>query len=297
MKSNVTVFAEFFNEEDRIDSFLKNFSWADEVVIFDKMSTDATGRIARASGASVVEVPFTSGSENIVENISKRESEEWILYPTASTFIHPTLVAEIIRLTSDTEFPYDVIGMPYGIYCFGIRSINSPWHEPHKYTLIRRSVLKLSTRLHHEITFDSERIYVMPQLGSDEILYHCTNIDIDDFYSRTQRYTRYEANYVDSIGPNITMRSAFFSIIKAIGIVTLKKRSFTLGWDGVGLSLAYVSYFITRFLYIWDRQRVNGRVVYPDLRKSIGSEWDRIAAEKLSASKSSSQTDAIKLDD
>ena len=58
IKNNVTVFIEVFNEEKRIESCLKSFSWADELVVFNKNSTDRTREIALTYASEVIDVPF-----------------------------------------------------------------------------------------------------------------------------------------------------------------------------------------------------------------------------------------------
>ncbi|MGZ4970755.1 MAG: glycosyltransferase [Methylobacter sp.] len=274
-KSNVTVFLEVFNEEARIESCLKNFSWAQELIVFDKHSTDRTRAIAEKYTTQVVSVPFTQASENIVNNYSNHGSCEWVMFPTASTLIHPRLAEEIVKLTSDSDFQYDVIGMPYGIYSLGILSRKSPWTAVRKYTLIRKSVLKLSNKLHNEIGYSSDKIYDMPFLGDDELLYHCTNRDADDFVNRTIRYTRYEAEHDESPDRNRALTRSFIDVLKSVFTVVFRRRTFLLGWDGVALSLAYMSYFMLKFIYVWDRHRVNGNTIYPELRKKLDDLWDQ----------------------
>ena len=284
-KSNVTVFIEVFNEEFRIESCLKNFSWAEELIVFDKHSTDRTREIAKKYATEVITVPFTQASENIVNNYSRHSSCEWVLFPTASTLIHPRLVEEIIKLTTDSDFNYDVIGMPYGMYSLGIRSRKSPWTAVRKYTLIRKSVLKLSSKLHNEVSYTTNKIYNFPIKGNDELLYHCTNRDADDFYSRTIRYTRYEAEHVLSLDRNQALRQSFIEIIKSIFTVLFRRRTFLLGWDGVALSLAYISYFVMKFIYIWDSHRVNGNIIYPEIRKKLDDLWDEESLVKPRSSR------------
>lgn len=274
-KTNVTVFIEVFNEEARIESCLKNFAWADELIVFDKHSTDRTREIAKNYATEIITVPYTQASENTVQNISAHASCEWVFFPTASSFIHPNLVDEIVKLTSDDNFEYDVIGMPYAIYSLGINSKNSPWTDLRKYTLIRRSALKLSSKLHNEIGCTTDRVYDMPLRASDEVLYHCTNKDADDYFSRQIRYTRYEAEHDKSLDRNQALRQSFFQILKAVAIVLVRRRSFLLGWDGVGLSLAYISYFVMKFIYVWDNHRENGNTIYPALRNKIDDLWDQ----------------------
>jgi len=67
--SNVSVFLEVFNEEERIESCLKSFAWADELFVFDKQSTDRTFEISKKYATEVISVPYTDASENIVNNI------------------------------------------------------------------------------------------------------------------------------------------------------------------------------------------------------------------------------------
>ena len=273
-KSNVTVFIEVFNEEARIESCLKSFAWADELIVFDKHSTDRTREIAQKYATEIILVPYTQASENLVNNISSRDSCEWVFFPTASSLIHPKLVDEIIKLTSDSDFNYDVIGMPYGMYSFGIRSENSPWSALRKHTLIRRSALQLSSKLHQEISFTSEKIYQMPLMGHDEVLYHCTHRDPDAFFNQVIRYTKYEAEYDKSLGRNPALKRSFIDVLKAIAIVVLRRRAFLLGWDGIALSLAYIGYFSMKFVYVWDSHRENGNAIYPVIQKKLDELWD-----------------------
>ena len=208
-------------------------------------------------------------------NISGRRSKEWVFFPTASNFIHPALVDEIVKLTSNESFPYDVIGIPYAIYSLGINSKYSPWTDIRKYTLIRRSTLELSEKLHHEIRSNSSRVYDIPLLSPEKVLYHCTNRDADDYFERQIRYTRYEARYDSTYSRDGALRKTLFQIFKAIAIVVIKRRSFMLGWDGIALGLSYISYFIMKFIYTWDASRENGNSVYPILRQRIDDLWEK----------------------
>lgn len=269
VKNNITVFIHVFNEEHRIDACLKSFSWADEIILFDKHSTDRTREIAEKYTTKVILVPYCDGSENVTNNISQHASSEWCLFPTASSLMHPRLADEIVKLTADKDFDFDVIGMPYGMYSLGVRSSHSPFYDKRKYTLIRRSKLRLSTQLHKEISFDSTKIFDMPIIDDDAVLYHCTHKDLEAFFGQTMRYTKYESLH----DQDLTCKRAFQEILKAIINSFIRRRSLMLGWDGVALSLMYVTYFVIKFLCVWDRNREDGNVVYPELRDKIDRLW------------------------
>lgn len=289
-KSNVTVFLEVFNEEARIESCLKSFLWAEELIVFVKNSTDNTHELAKKYATQVISVPYTQASENVVQNFSGRASCEWVLFATASSLMHPRLACEIVKLTTDSNFDFDVIGMPYGMYAFGINSRKSPWTAVRKNTLIRKSVLKLSDKLHHEISYASSKVYNMPIMDKDEVLYHCTHRDAEDFFNRTSRYTKYEAEHNELLGRDQALKKAFFEILKAVFTVLFRRRTFLLGWDGVALSLAYVCNFVMKFIYIWDFHRANGNIIYPEIRKNIDDLWnEEILAKSGSTRKNESK--------
>lgn len=268
-KSNVTVLLQAYNEEQRIESCLKNFSWAEEIIVFVKESEDKTLEIAQKYATKAIPVPFSATSAEYAKNFSYPSSCEWVIFPTASSLIHPALVSEIVKLTTDENFPYDVIGIPYGIYTLGIRSERSPWFDLRKYTLIRRSVLTLSNELHREVGYNSNRIYNMPLHGYDEVLYHCTNKDPEDLFLRHMRYTKYEAESNKSQSRNQALWSALYDLIKSIFNGLIRRKTLLMGWDGIALGLAYISYFLMKFVYVWDAYRENGDKTYPLLREKI----------------------------
>ncbi|MFY9828977.1 MAG: glycosyltransferase, partial [Rhodoplanes sp.] len=47
-----------FNEAEKIEAAVSSVLWADEIVVADSGSTDATAEIATRLGARVVQIPF-----------------------------------------------------------------------------------------------------------------------------------------------------------------------------------------------------------------------------------------------
>ena len=54
----VSVYVIAFNEADKIEAALRSVAWADEIVVADSDSTDATAEIARRYTEHVIQVPF-----------------------------------------------------------------------------------------------------------------------------------------------------------------------------------------------------------------------------------------------
>jgi hypothetical protein len=85
---------------------------------------------------------------------------------------------------------------------------------------------------------------------------------------------KYEANYSLIEDKSESLRKPFLEIIKSLFIAFIKRKWYKLGWDGVALSLSYVSYFIMKFIYIWDSRRINGGEIYSKIRREIDELWD-----------------------
>jgi glycosyltransferase involved in cell wall biosynthesis len=280
MLTNVTVFLEVFNEEARIGGFLENFKWADEVVVFDKESSDLTVSIALNYGATVITIPYSEKTGMAVKLIkSYQSSSDWYFFPTPSSLISPDLVAEVVKLTQDTKFIYDVIGLPLKFYVLGVASKRSPWDQPFKRNLIRKSVLELSSRIHHEYSYRSTKVWDITVKGDDDFYYHCTHSSPEEMFIKHARYVKNEEVVNSRTGMGFVIRSPFYEIIKSFHHVLIRKKTFLLGRKGIALGLAYISYYMMKYVSLWHQENIKSLQNYDELRIEFTRKW-RIWDEK-----------------
>lgn len=249
--NNITVLLEVYNESHRLETCLQSFQWAEELVVFVKKSDDDTYEIARKYATHVYAVDYCSASENILSNFARHQTKEWCFYITASCRIDPDLVVQVEKLTMDCKFDFDVIGLPYQMSVFGICGKSSPWGVEYKYSIIRKSALKLSTVLHQEIRWNSNKLYEINSSTISGRFYHLTHSNPDDFFLRHIRYIKYEADYYCRSYHDKAFNFAFRAFLRSMGSVVLKKRTIYRGRDGFVLSLAYVSYYLMLMVYVW----------------------------------------------
>ncbi len=278
--NNITVFLEVWNEGHRLESCLNSFVWAEELVVFVKESDDATLAIAKNFATHVYEVEYCSASENFAENVSMHPSKDWCLFVTASTLIDPELVEHVTNMIRDPLFGYDVVGLPYQMMVFGFTGNVSPWGSTHKYSLIRRSSLILSNVLHKEIGWSGDRVIKIDPNATPGRLYHCTHSNPDDFFYRHLRYVKYEAKWLVENSRKNSLRISFGEFLKSFAFVLLKKRTLFRGVDGFVLSLAYMSYYLMKMIYVWFELRA-AVSPYRELRHTNAKSWRKKRSNPL----------------
>ncbi len=271
---NVSVICVVYNEEKRIQAFIRSFRWSNDVIIIDKSSTDGTAAVAKAMGEScvrIISVPYTDAG-TVAEVGIRAAANDWVLTVTASDLIHPKLAVRILELINEASFAFKAVSIPFAIYAFGLKSRRSPWYSEEKILLFHKEELRLSDRVHYEYTPSSTDCFHL-RAGPGEVLYHLTHPSVELMMERHIRYTRIEAEaYAD---PRTAVRRSARKMLSALKTVLIGKRTILLGWDGAALALAYLSYAVLEFLFVWQKHRCKAGQVY-----------QRIADELLEARES-----------
>ena len=126
------------------------------------------------------------------------------------------------------------------------------------------------TGVHDALKLESNRRYTIK--NSDEFcMYHLTHATVDGMMERHIRYCRGEA--VE--GEKQSMRRAFLIVLRSIFTTIFIRKSFLLGWKGVMLSCAYISYFMMSFVYKWENRNSVARLTYETIQSDILKEWEK----------------------
>jgi hypothetical protein len=247
---------------------LRSVAWCDEIVVLDKSSTDRTREIA-SRYARVITIPHTEWSALEYRRLRDESTSEWILTVTCSALVTPALADEVRRLIANAGFPYDIIEVPFRRFVLGFDGPHSPWCSGSEAAIARRSVLQYrEDEVHAVISFTSDRRYRI-EGPEGACLYHLTHSDVDGMMERHVRYCRAEGRLS---AHRITPRRAARSVLRAVFDVIFRRRTWRLGWDGVALAFAWVSYWMLRYIYIWEQHR-NTRDVYEPIVREVMAEW------------------------
>jgi glycosyltransferase involved in cell wall biosynthesis len=269
----ISAFLPVYNEEKRIKYALTSLQWCDEIILLDKTSTDNTVEIAKEFGAKVYVMP-NSSSYNVEEfDYFKYCTSEWIILFTASDIIDVGLAYEIKRLINDENFKYDIINVPYKSYILGIENKRSPWKSTHLSSVFRKSILTINKEgVHDAISFRSKKKYSIVNFNIGSI-HHLTHETVDSMMDRHIRYWRAEGNnYNES-----NLQNAFRDLLRAMKLIIWTRKTFLLGWNGMALICAYLSYAMMSFVYKWQNlNRTRSTDFYKKLREDSLKEWDNV---------------------
>ena len=107
------------DEEDRIEPALQSVhGWADEIIVFDSGSRDATLQIARRYTDRIWQTDWPGYGPQRNRAIAKAGGD-WILSLDADERVTPQLRAEIDALLARPDLPYNVIKMPWRTHFCG----------------------------------------------------------------------------------------------------------------------------------------------------------------------------------
>lgn len=90
----ISAYVIAFNEQDKIADCLKSLAWADEIILADSASTDATATIAESLGARVVQIAF-KGFGDLRNQAIAACTHEWIFSLDADERCTPQAAAAL----------------------------------------------------------------------------------------------------------------------------------------------------------------------------------------------------------
>jgi glycosyltransferase involved in cell wall biosynthesis len=145
----ISVYVITFNEADKIEAALRSVTWADEIVVADSGSTDATAEIARRYTARVIQVPF-DGFGKLRNDVLAELGGDWIFSLDADERCTAAAADEIRRVAADPG-ACDAYLVPRRNYVFGRWMRHSGYFPDYRQPqLFRRGRLRYTADAVHE---------------------------------------------------------------------------------------------------------------------------------------------------
>lgn len=265
----ISAFIPVFNEESRIKYALTSLKWCDEVVVLDKSSTDNTVNIAKEFGAKVIVVENSKNYSASEFDYIRGLEGDWVIFFTASDLMDVSLSKEIRKVVETLPKDVTVIKLPFHQEVLGINDKRSPWGTAKWRDMIRKDSIKINYNgVHGALSVTKERDYfINPKCG---FMSHLTHVSVDMMLERHIRYWRTEGKCYEET----SLWPAFRHFLRSIKDI-IKFRTLLMGWDGIAMTFAYVSYYMLSFLYCWEKMK-NGAAKkrYNILREKSIEDWE-----------------------
>ena len=246
--AQLTVTIITHNEESNIEAALASVAWADEVVVVDSGSTDATPAIARRYTPRVETRPWPgySAQKNYAASIA---SHDWILSIDADERVTPALAAEIQRLLNDTP---DKPGyrVPRRTWYLGRWISSTDWYPDYQLRLYDRRAGEWNGRIVHE----SVRLNgATPGLLEQE-LQHLAYRDISHHLATIDRYSTLAAAQWASEGRRTSIGALVLHPPLAFLRNYVARRGFSDGAAGFIVSVLNSYYVFLKLAKLWEAQ-------------------------------------------
>lgn len=257
-----------FNEEENIERCLKSLGFADEIVVVDNSSEDASLSLAKKYTDKVYSQKNDPKLIDIQKNFGfKKASGDFILSIDADEEVSQELSEEIKKVLKKTPSNVNGYFIPRKNFIFGKWMENTGWYPDFQLRLFRRGkALYTQKHVHESITLEGE------SLRLKEHLIHHNYDTISQFVRKTIGYAENEAeklledgykfSYFDCLRfPSKEFLSRFFA-----------RKGYKDGIHGLVLSLLMAFYHLLVFAYIWEKKgfpRYNGSEFLKETEKEF----------------------------
>jgi glycosyltransferase involved in cell wall biosynthesis len=235
------------NEEEKIDRCLASLTWADEIIVVDSFSSDATVQRARRYTSKVYQHEYT-GSTRQMERGIQYASGDWILFVDADEVVSPELAGEIQQVLRS---PGETVGyeIPRKPSAFGKWIEHGGWFPDYQFRFFqKKSYIVNHAEVHGGYSTRG------PRGRLRGYVYHYTYDGIADYLSRMNDYTSLEiANRLrDRPGAAAAWYNLFLSPISHFFRMFILRKGYRDGMHGFVLAAMDATYALALYAKLWE---------------------------------------------
>lgn len=249
-KINLSVVINTKNAESTIKRTLESVSFADEIVVVDMHSSDATTKIVKKYTDKLFthkDVGYVEPARNYA--ISKAQGN-WILIVDADEEVSPGLrefIMALVRIDQKAEEVADCYYIPRKNIIFDKWIQKTGWWPDHVLRLFKKGHVEWSDEI-HSVPVTTGKVAELPA-EEHYVLLHHNYQTVEQFIDRLNRYTTIEAQNRQSARQG--------SLIKEFGDEVLRRlfadRGIEEGKHGLSLSFLQAMYQMIISLKIWQK--------------------------------------------
>jgi glycosyl transferase family 2 len=186
MAAKLSAFVVTYNRASLLESCLHAASFADELIVIDKSSTDNSAEVAARHADRVERVPWSPTVEETRAFAASLCRHEWILCLDDDEILSPETGPYLQRHLAGWDA--DILTIPYRHYILGVHDERAYYWPEVRHCLFRRGTIEFIPTVHGGVVLQSDRIASIP-INSGVCIHHLSYQDVAGWIERTNRYT------------------------------------------------------------------------------------------------------------
>jgi glycosyltransferase involved in cell wall biosynthesis len=250
MHARISILLPTFNSAETVRETLESVKWADEILVVDSFSTDATLDVCREYGARTIQHEYVNSAKQKNWAVSQCKNE-WVLQIDTDELLEPGAREEIERELASAPPHVDMFRLPRKNHVLGSWIKYAGIYPDYQTRLFRRDAGRWSEReVHAHVKVSGEvrelRHHIL-HYGMPSISKQLRNLD---------RYTRYEADELRKHGVSfgwmrITIRPCLIFLNRYVW-----QRGFLAGWRGFILCMYLAIYYFLTQAKLWEMEEL-----------------------------------------
>lgn len=234
------------NAADILPACLASVAWADEVILLDSGSVDATVEIARQSGAKVFSNESWQGYGIQRQRAQDYACGDYILMIDTDERVTPALAASL-KAALATPQPDAVYSIARRNLFLGRFMRHSGWYPDRVTRLYARERYRYNDNQVHE-SLDAPGAKVIPLEGD---LLHLTCRDFASFQRKQMNYATAWAHERHQRGKKVSLAGIFSHTLGAFCKTLLLRAGFLDGRQGWLLAVVNAQYTFNKYTELW----------------------------------------------
>jgi glycosyltransferase involved in cell wall biosynthesis len=267
------------NEAARLGDCLASVKFADEIIVLDGDSTDATAEIARAHGAQVHQLADWPGFGPQKNRALALATKPWVLSIDADERVTPELQAEIVRtLAQPTYDGYQIARLSE--FC-GKKIRHSGWWPDYVLRLFRRELGAFDNVPVHE------QVLVRGRVGKLKSWFlHFPFDDLDALVTKINRYSSDAAQMMARKGRRVGVFGLITHSVWTFIRIYVLRRGFLDGRHGLVLAVTAASGSFLRYSKLMFLNEAAQRAQASDLSQATAQSQPGLLTEATAQSPS-----------
>ncbi len=235
MPPTISAFIITYNAGGKLDACLKALSWVNEIIVLDSHSTDNTKQIAAQHSAHIHDRGFSNFEEQ-KNAASELCSGQWLLSVDADEVVTDELKLEIQAAIENTN-ACAAYRIPRRSVIFGREFHFSGTQDDKPIRLFKKGCGTFENPIHETLVIHGRIAeFKAPMM-------HFTYDSLSDYFTRFNRYTTLEAEFLLKKKNNLSFGDFTLRPIAMFLKLYIFKQGFRDGWEGF-LFCLYSSWYV-----------------------------------------------------